>query len=174
MSRSLVEIEGFAELQQKIMNLADDRSKKRELISVLRQVAATTVRVAKQNAPVSRKPHKGRGKTINPGTLKKSIGVIVGKKGSAKDNPVVFVGPRAKGSNDGWYGHFVEYGVNVYNKGFKRKRKAGANNSAAVRRTKANSFMQKTYQQTGGKISDEAATKVAAFIQKKINKLSNS
>jgi HK97 gp10 family phage protein len=174
MSKELIEIQGFAELQQKIMNLADDRSKKRELISVLRQVAATTVRVAKQNAPVSKRAHTGRGKTINPGNLKKSIGVIVGKKGSAKENPVIFVGPRAKGSNNGWYGHFVEYGVNVYNKGFKRKRKAGANDGAAVRRTKANEFMKKTYQQTGGKVSDEAATKVAAFIQKKINKLSAS
>lgn len=173
MAKSLVEIQGFAELQQKIMNIANDRSKKREVISVLRQVAATTVRVAKQNAPVSKKPHKSRGKTINPGALRKSIGVIVGKKGAAKENPVIYVGPRTKGSNDGWYGHFVEYGVNTYNKGFKRKRKAGANNNAAVSRTKANAFMSKTYQQTQGKISDEAAVKVAGYIQKKINKLSS-
>lgn len=172
MSKELIEIKGFAELQKKIMNLADDRSKKRELISVLRQVAATTVRVAKQNAPVSKRAHKGRGKLIQPGNLKKSIGVIVGKKGSAKENPVIFVGPRAKGANNGWYGHFVEYGINVYSKGFKRKRKAGANDGAAIRRTKANAFMKKTYLQTSGKVSDEAATKVAAFIQKKINKLS--
>lgn len=190
MSKFLFEIEGFAELQQKIMNLADDRSKKRELISVLRQVAASTVRVAKQNAPVSKRNANSSlktKKTYMPGTLKKSIGVIVGKKGSAKDNPIVYVGPRVKGNYKGWYGHIVEYGHYVYRnaslkgkvskKGRKRRvneritrKKKGFANSYVL----GQFYMQKTYQQTGGKVSDEATTKVAAFIQKKINKLSNS
>lgn len=173
---SLVEIQGFNELQKKIKLLSDDRSKKREVIALLRRVAATTVRTAKQNAPTSSKSHVARNKRINPGNLKKSIGVIVGKKGDAKENPVIYVGPRAKGTNDGWYGHFVEYGHNIYARGFKRKnRKKGANNSAfAKSRTKSVPFMKKTYQQTNGKVSQEAAVKIAAYIQKRINKLSSN
>lgn len=173
---SLVEIQGFNELQQKIKLLSDDRSKKREVIALLRRVASTTVRTAKQNAPVSTNPHVARNKKINPGNLKKSIGIIVGKKGEAKDNPILYVGPRAKGANDGWYGHFVEYGHNVYARGFKRKnRKKGADNSShAKSRTKAVPFMQRTYEQTGGKASQEAAVKIAAYIQKRIDKLSSN
>lgn len=168
----LIEVDGFAELQSKLKTLADDKTKKREVIAILRQVANSTVRAARQNAPISNKPHKARGKTIQPGNLKKSIGVIVGKKGDAKVNPTVYAGPRAKGNNNGWYGHFVEYGINVYNKGFKRKRKAGANASAAVRRTKANPFMQRAYQQTGGKVLKESEQRMINFIQKRIDKLS--
>lgn len=173
---SLVEIQGFNELQQKIKMLSDDRSKKRELIALLRRVAASTVRLAKQNAPVSKKMHVARNKKINPSNLKKSIGIIIGKKGQAKENPILYVGPRAKGANDGWYGHFVEYGHNVYARGFKRKkRKKGADNSSfAISRTKANNFMQRTYEQTGGKVSQEAAVKIAAYIQKRIDKLSSN
>lgn len=172
MAKDLVQITGFTELQSKIQQLANDKQKKNEVIAILRQVALSTVKAARNEAPVSNKPHKARGKIISPGNLKKSIGTFVGKKGGAKENPTVYVGPRAKGTNDGWYGHFVEYGVNVYNKGFKRKRKAGANNGAAIRTTKANAFMQRAYQQTGGKVTAESEQRVAAFIQKKIDKLS--
>lgn len=172
MSKPLVEITGFSELEKKIKSLANDKDKKREVIAILKQVANSTVAAARQSAPISKKVHTARGKKIQPGNLKKSIGTIVGRKGQAKENAVVYVGPRAKGKQDGWYGHFVEYGFNVYNKGFKRKRKAGANNGAAIRRTKANPFMKKAYDQTKGGVTQDAEVKVARFIQKRIDKLS--
>lgn len=173
MSKSMFEIEGFEELQKKIKNLADDKSKKREIVGILKQVAKSTVDAAKQNAPTSKKEHKARGKIIQPGNLKKSIGTITGKKGTAKDNAVVYVGPRAKGKQDGWYGHFVEYETNVYSKGFKRKRKKGANNGAAIRKTKADPFMARAYNQTKGGVTQDAEVKVARYIQKRIDKLSS-
>lgn len=174
MARALVEIQGFAELQEKIKKLADPKDKKRELVAVLRQVALTTVRVAKAETPISKKPHVARKKVINPGNLQKSIGTIVGRKGSAKDNPTVYVGPRAKGSNDGWYGNFVALGHNIYKKGFKRKRSKAANNAAGVSSTtKANNFMKRAYEQTQGNVSAELETRVAKFIQKRIDKLSS-
>lgn len=173
MAKDVIEIEGFAELQNKIIRLSNPKDKKREVIAILRQVASSTVRAAKDNAPISKKPHTARKKRINPGNLKKSIGVIVGRKGNAKENPTVYAGPRAKGSQNGWYGHFVEYGHNVYKKGFKRNRKKGSNNSGGVTNTtKANRFMQKAYQQTAGKVTQESEQKVAKFIQRRINKLS--
>jgi HK97 gp10 family phage protein len=173
MSKPIVEITGFPEFEKKIKSLSNDKDKKREVIGILKQVAGSTVKAAKQAAPISKKEHKARGRVIQPGNLKKSIGTIVGRKGNAKDNPTVYVGPRAKGKQDGWYGHFVEYGVNVYNKGFKRKRKAGANNGAAIRRTKANPFMKNAYEQTKGAVTQDAENKVVRYIQKRIDKLSS-
>jgi HK97 gp10 family phage protein len=172
MAKPFVEITGFPELEMKIKALGNDKDKKREVIGLLKQVANSTVKAARQSAPISKKKHVARGRIIQPGNLKKSIGTIVGRKGNAKDNPTVYVGPRAKGKQDGWYGHFVEYGFNVYNKGYKRKRKAGANNGAAIRRTRANPFMKNAYEQTKGAVTQESEAKVARYIQKRIDKLS--
>lgn len=172
MTKAIVEIEGFKELQAKIISLSNPRDKKREVLGILRNVAKSTVNAAKSNAPISKKSHVARGKRIASGTLKKSIGTITGRKGNAKENPTIYVGPRAKGSFDGWYGHFVEEGVNVYRSGFKRKRKKGANDKAAVRRTKGQYYMKRAYQQTGGRVSQEMEQKTAQFIQRRIDKLS--
>jgi hypothetical protein len=172
MSKAIVEIKGFDELQAKIKKLANPKDKKREVLAILRNVAKSTVRAARGYAPVSKKSHVARGKTIQPGTLKKSIGNITGRKGSAKINPTIYVGPRAKGRYNGWYGHFVETGVNVYRKGFKRIHKRGANDNAAVRRTKGAYYMKRAYQATGGRVTKEAEKTTARFIQRRINKLS--
>jgi HK97 gp10 family phage protein len=171
-AKSIVEVTGFPELERKIKALSNDKDKKREVIGILKQVANSTVKAAKQTAPISKKKHTARDRVIQPGNLKKSIGTIVGRKGRAKDNPTVYVGPRAKGKHDGWYGHFVEYGINVYNKGFRRKRKAGANDGAAIRKTKANPFMKNAYNQTKGAVTQDAENKVARYIQRRIEKLS--
>lgn len=173
MNKALVEITGFTELQNKIKQLSNPKDKKRELLVILRNSAKGTVNAARGYAPVSKKAHTARGKRIQPGNLKRSIGVITGRKGAAKENPTIYVGPRAKGSFDGWYGHFVEEGVNVYRVGFKRKHKRGANDKAAVRRTKGQYYMKRAYQSTGGRVTQEMEQKTAKFIQKRIDKLSN-
>ncbi|OIQ16549.1 MAG: hypothetical protein BM557_09550 [Flavobacterium sp. MedPE-SWcel] len=177
MTKSLIEIEGFDELQRKIKLLADDKSKRREAISVLRKVAGSTVKVARNEAPVSKKAHVARKKKVSPGNLKKSIGVIVGRKGDAKINPTVYVGPRTKGKNFGFYGHFVEYGHNIYKAGFRRKRssskRAKAHNTTGSKsKTKANPFMGRAYNRTKGRVTADAEKSVARFIQKRIDKLS--
>lgn len=172
-NKAIIEITGFKELQGKIKKLANDKDKRREILSILRNVAGSTVKAARNFTPVSKKPHVARGIIIQPGNLKKSIGVIIGRRGQAKINPTVYVGPRAKGRYDGWYGHFVEEGVNIYRKGFKRKHKRGANDSAAISRTKGKHYMRKAYQLTEGKITKEAEQRTAKFIQRRINKLSN-
>lgn len=172
-SKSIVEIEGYEELQQKIKKLENPKDKRREVLSILRNVSRSTVKAARNFAPISKKSHVARGKVIQPGNLKKSIGTITGRKGSAKDNPTVYVGPRAKGNHDGWYGHFVEEGVNVYNKGFKRKRKKGANDKAAVRRTKGQYYMKKAYAATQGQVSSQLEKQTARFIQRRIDRLSS-
>lgn len=168
MSRSVIEIEGFRELQEKIKLLADPKDKKREILLILRQVAKPTLNAAKGFIVNSKKPHKARGKLIAPGNLNKSMGAITGKQ----ENPTVYIGPRAKGNFDGWYGHFVHDGINIYRKGFKRKRKKGANSSGALRRTAGNPFMEKANNATNSQVTADAESKMVAFIQRRINKLS--
>lgn len=181
MSRSLVEITGFVELQRKLMLLADDKKKKAPVLRILRKVAQGTVKVAKRKAPVAKKAHwiggKRTKKKIIPGNLKKSIGVITGKKGAARTNPTVYAGPRTKGANDGFYGNFVEYEHAIYNKGFKRKRSASAkarlhNASGVKSKTTAIPFMRDTYNETKAQVTAETEKGVVAFIQKEIDKLS--
>jgi len=155
MSKSLVEIKGFNELQRQLKKLPD-KVKKREMHKVLGQVANPTVKAARSQAPISKKPHlqsgKRTSKLIQPGNLKKSIGKIKGKRGLGRENAVLYVGPRSKGKKyDGWYGMFVALGT---------------------RFQKSNPFMKRAYNQTKGLVTAEAEVKVARYIQKQIDKLS--
>ena len=175
MSKPLIEIQGFDELQKKIKQFANDKQKKQAILPVLRSVAQATVKVARNEVPVSKRKHLVSGKRtkkiITPGSLKKAIGVITGKRGNAKENPTVYAGPRAKGNFDGFYGAWVELGHNVYAKGLKRNRRK---TSAVKTRTKAVPFMKKAYEQTKGNVTAEAEKRVARVIQKQIDKLSKS
>jgi hypothetical protein len=168
MSNLGIQVTGFEELKQKIKLLANDRDKRKEMLLILRQSAKATLAAAKAIVPKSKKAHKARGRLIQPRNLEKSIGNITGKQ----DNPTIYVGPRAKSPFDGWYGHFVHDGINVYNKGFKRKHKKGANNHGAKSRIAGNPFMTKAYDQTKSGATADVEKRMAAFIQRRIDKLS--
>jgi HK97 gp10 family phage protein len=168
MSNVRVDVIGFDKLTAQLKQLANDKDKKREVLIILRQVAKPTLNVARNLAPVSKKPHVARGKTIQPGNLKKSLGNITGKQ----QNPTIYVGARAKGVNNGWYAHFVHEGRNVYRTGFKRKRVKGANSAGAIRRTQGNPFLTKAYERTNGQVTAEAEAQMVAFIQRRIKRLS--
>ncbi len=167
-----IQVQGFPELIAKIEKLRTDRSKKREMIGILKQVASGTVKAAKRNAPVSKKPHVISGsrtrKIIQPGNLRKSIGTIVAKKGAAVDNPTVAVGPRAKGKNDGWYGNFVDQGHKTY-KGKKRNNRRNATNVKGF--VDGKFFMKQTFRETEGKATADTEQKIAKYIQRKLERL---
>lgn len=155
MSKDIVEIEGFQELQRKIAKLGKDSLKRREMLKLLRQSSKATVKAARAEAPISKKQHiisgKRTRKVINPGQLKKSIGNITGK---AKNKAVVYVGPRTKGKKwDGFYGAFVHGGTTTQ---------------------KANPFMDRAYKQTQGKVTQETQKSVSRYVQKQIDRLSNA
>lgn len=156
MSKNLVEIKGFSELQRKLKTLGNDKIKRREMLKVLGQVANPTVKAARGQAPISKRSHVQSGKrsrkVIQPGNLKKSIGKITGRRGLGKRNAVLYVGPKSKGrKNDGWYAKFVQHGT--------------------VKQT-ANPFMKRAYQQTKGGVTADAEVKVARYMQKQIDRLS--
>jgi HK97 gp10 family phage protein len=155
MSKQLVEITGFRELQSKIKKLGNDGLKRREMLKLLRQSSKATVKAARAQAPMSKKQHIISGsrtrKIINPGQLKKSVGNITGK---AKNKAVIYVGPRTKGKKwDGFYGAFVHGGTKTQS---------------------ANPFMDRAYRQTKGQVTQETEKSVTRYVQKQINKLSNA
>ncbi len=180
----LIEITGFPEYIRQIQNISDDKRKKGEMIRVLRKVAQGTVKAAKANSPDDLspyivKPYRLRDE-INPDILRNSIGIIVGKKGNSKENPTVYVGPKTKGKYNGFFAHWVEYGVNVYPRGYRRNRTGRAgkaqaqaqNNRAAKYKKPGAHFMQRTYNQTQGQVTSEAVRSVTNYIQKRLNALS--
>lgn len=155
MSKDFVEITGFKELESKLRSLGSDKIKNREVLKVLGQVANPTVKAVKSLTPVSKKPHiqkrKGQrfGTVITPGTGKRSIGKKTMRRAR---NPTLYVSPRSTKRADGWYlRQFVIRGTKYQ---------------------KANTFIDKAYQQTQGRVTKEAEVKVAKYIQKTIDRLS--
>jgi|SRR5690554_3279770 len=163
-----VDVEGFEELIAELKKISNDKSKRSEALIILRQIAKPTLEAARREVPVSKKAHYARSEKIAPGNLKKSLGNITGKN---KENPTIYVGPRAKRGHKGWYGHFVHDGANVYRKGFKRKRVKGANSGAAISRRPGNPYLTRAYSQTQGKVTADAEAKFVKFVQRRLKKL---
>jgi hypothetical protein len=174
-----IEVKGFEELKRKIILLSSDKDKKQEMLLILRQIARPTLDASKVLAPI------GRG-SLNraSGSLKASLGFITGKKGNAKNNPTVYVGPKVhkgkkgekSGRNafgDGWYGAMVSAGHNIYKTGFKRKRNGQVkyNATGAKSRTKSNPYLQTAFSSTASGATADAEKRMANFMQRRINKL---
>jgi len=191
MSRPLVEITGFEELQRKIQLLGNDRKKRTEILKILRKVAQATVKAMRREAPVHKRKtlYARHGKKQDRGTLQKSIGTITGKD---PVNAKLYVGARAKGSNDGYFGSWVNDGHRIFNKFTVRgstrdsrgrfvslalksdaKRRGNKKGSVSMGDTKANDFSGRAYDQTKGGVTADAESSVAAYIQKRIDALGN-
>lgn len=175
MSNTLnVDVEGFDQLINRLKQIDGDKTKRREALIILRQIAKPTLAAAKREVPVSKKAHwvsgeKRTKKKISPGNLKKSLGTITAAR---SENPQVVVGARVKRSFDGWYAHFVHEPVNTYRVGYKRIHKRGANEHAAIaKRWRSNPFLTRAYKQTEGKVTKEAEAKFGKFVQRRLNKL---
>ena len=155
MSKSITEVTGFKELQKQIGRLGNDRLKRNEMLKILRQSSKATLQAARSEVPVSKKEHLISGKrtrrVIQPGNLRKSIGNITGK---SKVIPTIYVGPRVKGKQLGFYGAFVHGGT--------------------IKGIKPNPYLTRAYNKTKGQVTAEAEKGVAKYVQKQINKLSNA
>ncbi|MFH6966478.1 hypothetical protein [Flavobacterium sp. FlaQc-28] len=176
-----VKVTGFEELKTKIKLLSNDKDKKKEIILILRQVARPSLLAAKNAVPVSSKSHTARGKKIQPGNLRKSLGLILSKA----DNPTILVGPRAKNNNDGWYGHMVHDGHAIYRNSENARKilKNGRKKSVLARVTKKRKgsavgrvegvpYLDIAYAETKSSTTADAQTKLTKFIQRRIDKLS--
>lgn len=167
MSKSLVEIKGFAELEKKIKSLSNDKVKKREVLKILGQVANPTVKSVKALTPVGSGVINVRGKSYRrtkrqigknvyksvytPGVGKKSIG----KKNMRRtQNAVLYVSPRSRKNADGF--HLRQFVIR------------------GTRNQRGKDFVDKAYQQTQAGVTKDAEIKVAKYIQKQIDRLSNA
>ena len=171
MSKQLVEIKGFQELQRKIRLLGDDKAKTKVMRRILGQAANSTVRAAKTLAPVDgglkvrdkvykRKKRQVRRVVVqeqySTGFAKKSIGKKVLTRAR---NPMIVV--RAKdisiGSKKKYGGWYVR--------------------QMLIRGTKhisASPFMDKALAQTKSGVVKDLERRMERYIQKEINKLSNA
>lgn len=192
-----VDVKGFKALADKVIELGDDKDKRREALIILRQVAKPTLAASKALVPVSKERHFSRGKYIAPGALRKSLGFITARS----ENPTIAVGARAKGKRyDGWYAGFVHEGheyvtgnnqqkssrnknsysnigkirkgssKNKYRLG--KKEKARLRQVGMIKKTKAQPFLTNAYDQTKGAVTNDAERRFSAFLQRRINKLS--
>lgn len=134
---------------------------------MLRQSAKIAVNIARQNAPVSPKPHyrystpkasskfkapKGLGKIeaiYNPGNLRDSIDAL-----SFRRSQDVFVGPRtgrrSKNGKDGYYAHMVEFGTQY---------------------TPPNPFMRRTAAQAAQPVLRDLTKRIEKRVKKEADKL---
>ena len=159
MSKSIVEIQGFNELQQLVKKLPDS-VKRRELLKVLRRVAKPTLETVK---------------TLAPGKIGTALNTFTGTKGSNKENAVVYVGKKFKrraapgnlAKYDPWYWKIVEEGHDLVKGGRKR------NNGRVVGYVEGRQFMTRGYNITKGKVTAESEVAVTKYIQRQINRLSN-
>ena len=111
-------IDGLEALRAKLVNLPS-KIQRTVLKEAVKEAGQVVERAAKEKAPVASKNiyraaihKKGKKagqnyqKRLVPGTLKKSIGIRMKRKGVTKDSVVYLVGPSKKA----FYGQFVEKG----------------------------------------------------------------
>jgi len=119
-----IDILGFTELQE-IINDLPRRMRYPLIIRALKRAGKPLLKEARSRVPISgkktvvktvsvynrkKKQYVKSERKRSPGQLKRSLGMI-----EARDKlmPAVWVGPRRgnKAKDDGWYGHFLEFGT---------------------------------------------------------------
>ncbi|MCO7721971.1 HK97 gp10 family phage protein [Myroides odoratimimus] len=201
MSNSVkVDVQGFQELADKIKKLGDDKDKRREGRLILKQVAKSTLLVAQSLAPVSKERHYSRGKYIIPGTLKKSLGVInvrtdnpsiaIGPRAKSKKfdgwyghfvekGHEYFTSATSSRKTFSMIRRTRNVSVTNTRKGSSlnkqrktKQQRVNLRQAGRARKTKPQPFLDKAYEQTKGKVTQDAEKQFAAFIQRRINRLS--
>lgn len=197
MSKLLVEIQGFDDWLNAVKEFADDKGKKRKILFILRKVAKPTLEAAKRYVPVQKTYSNIRTrKTTIGGSLRQSLGYITGRS----ENPTLYVGPRVfKGAKakksgrntfgDGWYGHMVDQGHNIYRneryrsymrgdkKGMMRRKSVLSRltskyaNNTTQGRVEGRFFMKSAYESTKGGVTSESESSVALYLQKRFDRI---
>lgn len=99
-------VEGLKELSAAMLALGDKMVNKISGDATY-QAAKLVQKKAKAIAPESEKPVQWRGKTVQPGNLKRSITIRKAKKGETQHSSEHFVGVRG----DAGYARYLEFGT---------------------------------------------------------------
>lgn len=149
MANSLISIEGFEELNEKLKKL-DDSVKRTEVLKIQRRLMKPVAEAYSRKLPV------------DSGNLSRSVRIKTVSKRASEGNPGVQVLPDKNSKADGWYRFMV---VRKGFKGYGRGSRKGANTVVTEARNKA-------INETKGPVIAEAQKKTAEYIQKQINRLS--
>lgn len=153
---------GFDE-SVKFLKTLPDKINRRILVSSMRKAARPFVAAIKARTPVATRSQKefwGQQRRINPGLLKKSVGVITAKQRNT-NFVSVYVGPKrlksamrgkvktgSENRNDPWYRHFVIRGT----AGFVMK--TGKNKGRYMPGQPANPIVDQAYAQVGTQVGN--------------------
>ncbi len=148
---NITEVEGFDTLNTKLKKLSDS-VKRKEVLGVQRQLAKTVKKAYASNLPV------------DSGTLSKSVAIKTVSIRKSGGNPQITVEPGKSGRNNAYYKFMVVPKGTVLGSN-KRGSRSG-------KTTVVPNARNKTLSQIGSSISAESETKMAKYIQTKINKLS--
>ncbi len=163
--KSIIQVEGFDRLQQKIKQLPD-KVKKREVLKILGQAANPTLKAVQKLAPVGSGFIEVRGKRYKRGKRQVRKTVVqdqytpgIGKKSISKKNmtraknPMLYISPRSRKKADGFYlRQFV---------------------SPGTKHQKPNDFMERAFNSTKGRVTAESEQKIVKYIEKQITRLNN-
>ncbi len=148
-------IEGLEGVSREIKSLSSDKMKRREILKVLRRQAKPLLQAMRQNAPISENVIIFGDDVFYPGNLRKAIAI---KTSPSKNYPNVLVGPRYGGGAtkyDGFYAWWIEYGTGTH-----ESNPTGGKN-----------FIQKTMQQKGESVTNQASKELKKYIDKKAKTL---
>jgi len=154
----------FAKIKSALKKLGDDKSKRSEILKILRRQVKPAIETMKMEAPIAQndvKYHRDKSITYKKGNLRRSIKSFTGK---SKEFPSVYVGPNApkkdrirkgqtvkKAEGSGYYGWFVNW-----NKG---RIKEGKN------------FLQSTANKSGLSVQTGIMNTTSKYIQRRAKEL---
>jgi hypothetical protein len=147
----VTQVEGFDELNRKLKRL-DDSVKRREVLTLQRRLAKPVQQRYASNLPE------------DSGTLSKSVAVKTVSARRSGGNPSVVVRPGKRGRYDGYY-KFMVIRKGDRPGSIERGSRKGIN-------TVTEKARDKTLSQLGTGLVTAAEDKTAAYLQKKIDKLS--
>lgn len=161
---NVTEVKGFEQLNNKLKQL-DDKVKRREVLKIQRRLAKPIIQQYSQELPKGKKDKKRFGTTYVKETLSKSVKAVTVPSSKTGGNPSIVIRPAKKGKYDPWYRFMV----------VKKGTKTGGigEGSRQGKNTVVDKARNKAFNNTKDSAIRDNEKKVAEYIQKQINRLSN-
>lgn len=179
----------IVDVKSNIKQLAEATKEKGRYRKILTEVASELSTAVKSNTPVNKKSYTWGAANKNKvrfkqysGNLKKSIGIIDSK---SQNYVRVWVGPKVRSWNDGWYAGIVEAGHKIYNNPLKNKENKPVRfalkrwrNKGSINKTqgyvKANPFITETYNAKKSSLEAKLVQKIGVDLETLIKQNNNA
>ncbi len=168
-----IEITNLHEVIRQLKKFNDKLTRKM-MIRGMRKSARPMVKEARAQAPPGKYPHKVGKKVVNPGNLRRSIGI---KTGRDKINPTIWLGSNMKRGVDAFYHHIVIGGSRAHQiprvKGTKALKMASSGQivkSVNHPGTSPNDYIERAFNIKKGEFISKLAGELDNEIQKQLKK----